>query len=138
MTSRGIRNNNPGNIRWGDDWQGLDSEGRQKDAVFCVFKVPEYGIRALAVLLQNYQKKYGLHDVQSIISRYAPPVENDTEAYIDSVCLKLSVKPDTPVDVSEPGIMLNLLKAIIRHENGEQPYSDEVLKKGMGMAGVKC
>ena len=130
MAARGIRNNNPGNIRHGDKWQGLSAE--QTDSEFCVFSQPEYGIRALCRILRTYQRKYGLRDVHSIINRFAPPVENDTESYIKSVCLKLDVTPETL-----KGIMLNLLKAIIRHENGEQPYSDEVLLQGIEMAGVK-
>lgn len=136
MVTRGIRNNNPGNIRLGDNWQGLAAN--QADSSFCVFISPEYGIRALAKILMNYQVKYKLFDVRSIINRFAPPVENDTESYIHSICLKLNVKQDTTIDVSEPGIMLNMLKAIIKHENGEQPYSDELLKSGMRMAGIKC
>lgn len=135
MAARGIRNNNPGNIRHGDKWQGLSAE--QTDSEFCVFSHPEYGIRALCRILRTYQRKYGLRDVHSIINRFAPPVENDTESYIKSVCLKLDVTPETLIDLEEKGIMLNLLKAIIRHENGEQPYSDEVLLQGIEMAGVK-
>lgn len=135
MAARGIRNNNPGNIRHGDKWQGLSAE--QTDSEFCVFSQPEYGIRALCRILRTYQRKYGLRDVYSIINRFAPPVENDTESYIKSVCLKLDVTPETLIDLEEKGIMLNLLKAIIRHENGEQPYSDEVLLQGIEMAGVK-
>lgn len=135
MVARGIRNNNPGNIRHGDKWQGLSAE--QTDSEFCVFSQPEYGIRALCRILRTYQRKYGLRDVHSIINRFAPPVENDTESYIKSVCLKLDVTPETLIDLEEKGIMLNLLKAIIRHENGEQPYSDEVLLQGIEMAGVK-
>nr|DAI59749.1 MAG TPA: virion protein [Caudoviricetes sp.] len=135
MAARGIRNNNPGNIRHGDKWQGLSAE--QTDSEFCVFSQPEYGIRALCRILRTYQRKYGLRDVHSIINRFAPLVENDTESYIKSVCLKLDVTPETLIDLEEKGIMLNLLKAIIRHENGEQPYSDEVLLQGIEMAGVK-
>ena len=135
MAARGIRNNNPGNIRHGDKWQGLSAE--QTDSEFCVFSQPEYGIRALCRILRTYQRKYGLRDVHSIINRFAPPVENDTESYIKSVCLKLDVTPETLIDLEEKGIMLNLLKAIIRHENGEQPYSDEALLQGIEMAGVK-
>lgn len=135
MVARGIRNNNPGNIRKGAKWQGLSAE--QTDSEFCVFSQPEYGIRALCRILRTYQRKYGLRDVHSIINRFAPPVENDTESYIKSVCLKLDVTPETLIDLEEKGIMLNLLKAIIRHENGEQPYSDEVLLQGIEMAGVK-
>lgn len=83
-TPRGIRNNNPGNIRWGSDWKGLKKDGKQQDPSFCVFETPEYGIRALAKLLQNYQLLYGLNTPRKIINRYAPPTENETVSYIDS------------------------------------------------------
>lgn len=129
MTSRGIRNNNPGNIRKGQKWQGLADN--QTDNDFLVFSRPEYGIRALCRTLRTYQRKYGLRDVHSIINRFAPPIENDTQSYVHSVCLKLDVKPDTPIDLAEKGIMLNLLKAIIRHENGEQPYTDKQILYGI-------
>lgn len=130
---RGIRNNNPGNIRHGDKWQGLAD--KQTDAAFCVFKAPEWGIRALVKILRNYQTKHGLKTVESIINRFAPQIENDTSSYILSVCQVLDVKPRDVIDVFEPGIMINLLKAVIRHENGIQPYSDEVLKKSIELAG---
>lgn len=129
---RGIRNNNPGNIRHGDKWQGLAD--KQTDAAFCVFKAPEWGIRALVKILRNYQTKHGLKTVESIINRFAPQIENDTSSYILSVCQVLNVKPRDVIDVFEPGIMINLLKAVIRHENGIQPYSDEILKKSLELA----
>lgn len=129
---RGIRNNNPGNIRHGDKWQGLAD--KQTDAAFCVFKAPEWGVRALVKILRNYQTKHGLKTVESIINRFAPQIENDTSSYILSVCQVLNVKPRDVIDVFEPGIMINLLKAVIRHENGIQPYSDEVLKKSLELA----
>ena len=132
MTPRGIRNNNPGNIRHGDKWRGL--AGKQTDASFCVFKAPEWGLRALVKILRNYQTKHGLKTVESIINRFAPQIENDTSSYILSVCQVLDVKPRDVIDVFEPGIMINLLKAVIRHENGIQPYSDEVLKKSLELA----
>lgn len=134
---RGIRNYNPGNIRWGDKWQGLDPKGREKDPAFCVFVAPEWGIRALAKILQNYQVKYHLRDVRSILNRYAPPCENDTESYIYSVCRVLGVGDKEHINVFNPVIMLPLLKAIIKHENGQQPYSNEVLLKGIKLAEIK-
>ncbi len=66
MTARGIRNNNPGNIRKGDNWQGLAAE--QTDEAFCVFRSAEYGIRALVKVLLNYEKKYGLNTVRKLLS----------------------------------------------------------------------
>ena len=67
MTPRGIRNNNPGNLRQGDDWQGLADP--QIDKEFCVFQSSLWGIRALARVLLNYQRKHQLHTVTQIISR---------------------------------------------------------------------
>ena len=131
---RGIRNNNPGNIRWGSDWKGLKKDGKQQDPSFCVFETPEYGIRTLSKLLRNYQQLYGLNTPRKIISRYAPPTENETVSYIDSVSRQLNITPDTPIDLSEDGVLLVFIKAIIRHENGIQPYSNETLLKGIQMA----
>ena len=135
MTARGIRNNNPGNIRHGDAWQGLAEQ--QTDSSFCVFKTPAYGIRALAILLKNYYEKYGLDTVTKIIKRYAPHTENDTDAYIESVSRALGVLPKRRINPTEPEVMLKLIKAIILYENGSQPYNEEILIKGLEMAGIK-
>ena len=130
---RGIRNNNPGNIRWGEKWQGLKEDGHEQDPSFCVFKHPAYGIRALAKLLQNYQKKYGLNTPRKIISRYAPPNENQTQAYIQSVASQLCITPDSQVDLTERGVLTIFIKAIIRHENDIQPYSDDIIQQGIDL-----
>ena len=128
---RGIRNNNPGNIRWGADWQGLKKDGKSQDPSFCVFTSPEYGIRALAKLLRNYQRLYGLNTSRKIIGRYAPPNENQTQAYIQSVAQQLGIQPDTPVDLNEEATLLVFIKAIIRFENGIQPYDTDTILKGI-------
>lgn len=128
---RGIRNNNLGNIRHGQNWQGLNPEGRNVDPAFCVFETPEYGIRALAKVLINYKKIHGLNTVRQIVSRYAPPNENQTTAYVQSVAKQLGVYPDTVIDIEERGILTVFIKAVIRMENGIQPYSDETIQQGI-------
>ena len=130
---RGIRNNNPGNIRHGQNWQGLNPEGRNIDPAFCVFKSPVFGIRALAKVLMNYKKIHGLNTVRQIISRYAPPNENQTKAYIQTVAQQIGVYPDTVIDIEERGILTVFIKAVIRMENGIQPYSDEVIQQGIDL-----
>ena len=100
-------------------------------------KTPAYGIRALAILLKNYYEKYGLDTVTKIIKRYAPHTENDTDAYIESVSRALGVLPKRRINPTEPEVMLKLIKAIILHENGSQPYNEEILIKGLEMAGIK-
>lgn len=128
---RGIRNNNPGNIRHGANWQGLNPNGKEIDPYFCVFQTAFAGIRALAKVLINYKKLYGLNTVRQIISRYAPPNENQTTAYIQSVAKQLGVFPDTIIDIEERGVLTVFIKAVIRMENGIQPYSDETIQQGI-------
>lgn len=77
--TRGIRNNNPANIRRGSQWLGLRSE--QTDA-FCQFTEMRYGIRALLVLLRTYRNKYDCVTLREIIHRYAPACENNTWEYL--------------------------------------------------------
>ena len=131
---RGIRNNNPGNIRWGENWKGLKKDGKQQDPSFCVFTNAVYGIRALAKVLKNYQRLYGLNTPRKIISRYAPPNENQTLAYIQSVACQLNITPDDKVNLSEIGTLTVFVKAIIRYENGIQPYSTETIQKGITLS----
>lgn len=133
MTARGIRNNNPGNIRWSCTWQGLKVDGKEQDKDFCVFIKPEYGIRAMAKILLNYKNLYKINTVAGIIHRWAPPSENNTVAYINHISKELKTEPDETIDVSNKNVMLKLIKAIITHENGEQPYSDETIMKGISL-----
>lgn len=115
---RGIRNNNPGNIRRdGDAWQGLLP--RQTDPDFCQFSTPEMGLRALMIILLKYNFKYGLDTVQSIINRWAPPIENDTGAYQREVAKVLRVSVDqTGLRLNNPMLLARLAGAIVVHENG--------------------
>ncbi|ETS33224.1 structural protein [Photorhabdus temperata] len=131
--SRGIRNNNPGNIRWSDDWQGLVPESQRTDNAFCQFVGPEYGIRAMIKILHNYNRKYGLKTVKGIISRWAPPNENNTEGYVNRVCKDTDVTCDQVVDVFNQVFMTKLIKAIITVENGSQPYNNAVIDKAFSL-----
>ena len=129
-TPRGIRNNNPGNIRYnGTGWQGLANP--PSDGAFCIFTEAKFGIRALATILRNYKCKYGICAVSGIIGRFAPSSENDTAAYIRSVCAAVGCAADAKLDIEDEAVLLPLAKAIIRHENGRQPYSDEQIREGL-------
>ncbi len=135
-TPRGIRNNNPGNLRRnGDPWQGLAE--RQGDVEFFTFKSAIYGIRALARTLIAYQDKHGLRTIRQIISRWAPPNENNTNAYIRAVAADTGQDADQILDMHRFDHLLPLAKAIIRHENGQQPYTDVELTKELVLAGVE-
>jgi hypothetical protein len=126
MTSRGIRNNNPGNIDYnGTKWLGLDNP--PSDGRFCRFKNAKYGIRAMVVILQNYNKKYNINTIKQIINRWAPPVENNTDAYVMAVSKVVGVQPTDKIDLMDKTVMLRLARAIIQHENGSQPYDTDTI-----------
>ena len=131
VMARGIRNNNPGNIRHsGSQWQGLSAS--QTDSAFAQFDDPVYGIRALAKLLKNYQSRYGLNTVRELINRWAPPSENDTGAYVEHVAREVGLNPDTAINVNDH--IVPIVTTIIKHENGYNPYSADVISKGIGLA----
>jgi len=141
-TPRGLRNHNPGNIERGAPWQGLAdlaemTEAQRAETRFCVFRSPEWGIRAIARVLITYQDRHGLRTVRGMIGRWAPTAENNTEAYMRAVAARLGVANDTAVDVHRYDVARALVEAIIRHENGEQPYPDAVIDKGLALAGIE-
>lgn len=134
--TRGIRNNNPGNIRKSaDPWQGLDAQ--QTDPAFFKFSSPLYGIRALARILINYQDKYNLNTITGIIGRWAPGTENDTAAYVADVCSRADLTADQELNMHDYNNLCPLVKAIIWHENGQQPYTDAQIDKALVLAGVE-
>lgn len=141
-TPRGIRNYNPGNIeRNTTRWQGM-AQDQSSDPRFIVFSHPVWGIRAIARTLITYQDKYQLRTVRRIIQRWAPDQENDTNAYVASVCKRLGAGPDEALDVYDYRTMLELVRAIVRHENGPGPlpdgdwYGEALLAEGLALAGI--
>lgn len=136
MTSRGIRNNNPGNIEHnGTPWQGLSDPA--SDGRFCKFIDPKWGIRAIARILITYQDKHQIKTVRGIIERWAPPHENNTTAYVDHVASKCGVGVDDHVSVHDFRYAKPLVEAIILHENGSQPYSMMEINEGLRLAGIE-
>lgn len=135
MTPRGIRNNNPGNIRRSDvKWVGQAAE--QPDPDFVTFQAPEYGIRAICRILLTYQNIDQCKTIRQLISRWAPPNENDTEAYIGAVSTSSGLGPDDPAPVQQAAVMTPMVWAIIRQENGEQPYPSSLIAQGLALAGI--
>jgi hypothetical protein len=133
--ARGIRNNNPGNIRISNEaWLGKIPLEHNTDKSFEQFTYAEYGIRALAVNLKNYQIKHNLYTVQGMITRFAPSVENNTSSYVSVVSRALNVSPNDNIDFSNPDIALAMLKAIILHENGDNPYPDDLILRAYNAA----
>lgn len=125
MTPRGIRNCNPGNIRiTKDKWQGL--RALQIDKEFFQFEEMKWGYRALIRTLQNYRRRHGCMTIADFIRRWAPSVENNTTAYIKSVCSQLGVPSVYVPDVDDRDTMCALAAAISFHENGVDAVREEV------------
>ena len=113
--ARGIRNNNPGNIRIGINWLGRVVPG--KDVSFVEFKSMPYGVRALYIDLINKHKS-GLRTIRDIIYRYAPPSENLTDAYVAAVAQDMKI-PATQSFSPTAKNFTTFVKAIVKHENGK-------------------
>ena len=122
---RGLRNCNPLNIRRvaGTKWKGQSIFQGDKD--FVQFESMEFGIRAAFVLLRTYSIKYKANCIQDIVTRWAPPSENDTDAYIKNVCLwtgfgglQRLTEEDWP----------KLIRAMARQECGAVLSEDVILK----------
>ena len=141
MTSRGLRNNNPGNIRKGSQWRGLAhwsemTAAQKNEKEFCVFICPVYGIRALCRVMLTYRKK-GYRTAYEIINRYAPSSENNTKSYSSHISHRMGLQSEhEEIDVTDPEIMRVLIESIVYHENGDNPYTHEI-EDGMLLAGIK-
>lgn len=140
---RGIRNANPGNLEWGDPWQGLVPQSRRTDKRFAQFTSPAWGIRALARTLITYYDRHGIRTIRQAINRWAPPVENNTDAYVKAVSREVGVGADQQVSFHDYKILRPMVEAIIRHENGAGPlkttnswYDVATIDEGLRLAGV--
>ena len=122
----GLRNNNPGNIRYnGIQWQGL--LGKNKG--FCVFDTCLNGTRAIAKIWKVYFLVDGVKSLRDGITRYAPPSENNVDAYLNALCTETGLGPD---DIITPSleIVRNIIAAIIRHENGDAMFTFYLNERG--------
>lgn len=116
--SLGVRNHNPLNIRYvsTNKWLGL-SKTTPSVKGFCHFDCMDYGLRAAIILLLNYIRKRGCTTPRQIITRWAPPTENNTELYIKCVCGRADIHPDRPVP-TEGSAFNRLVIAMARQESG--------------------
>ncbi len=128
MLPRGLRNNNPLNIRrTANLWQGLSKE--QNDPDFFQFESMAWGYRAAFVVLRTYRNRYGINTVERIVRRWAPEKDgNDTEYYIRKVTVLTGLERTQIVDDQDPRTMMNLVAAMSRVENGVPARQVEVCK----------
>lgn len=119
MTPRGIRNNNPLNIRKGNNWLG--ERPNQTDQAFEEFTSLEFGLRAGFIIIRNYMaKRTPLNTITKIISRWAPTNENNTAAYIKEVARRSGLTPDEPLKYAEKNKMCRIVQAMCWVECGQE------------------
>lgn len=128
---RGIRNNNPLNIRIGNTWLGevpdpTDSEFEQFVSVF-------YGLRAGFIILRRYIRRYGRNTVSKIVRAWAPSTENNCESYIKIVCHRTNIDSEKPILYEDQKTMCALVSAMCVVECGQTIPSD-VIEKAYKMA----
>lgn len=125
IMTRGFRNNNPLNMRHDNDrWQG--EVVPSQDAAFKQFETMAWGYRAAFKLLHNYEKYNGCRILSDFISRWAPPSENDTAAYISTVAARAGLSASSPVDTLDGTTMLAMVSAMCYVENGIAADETEV------------
>lgn len=115
---RGLRNNNPLNIRHSSSkWQGMSAV--QTDRQFVQFRSLAYGFRAAFKTIHTYMTKYGLCCVKQIVSRWAPPEDhNNTAVYIMKVCETSHLEPEQMLHWSNESEMVYLVQAMAYVECG--------------------
>ena len=105
---RGIRNNNPLNIRKGCNWKG--ERHPQTD-------------KAFEELLRNYidgtlTAGVKFNTVARIVARWAPPKENNTAKYMQFVCEQTGLHPNEVVRFRERSKMVAIVHAMCKMECG--------------------
>lgn len=124
---RGIRNNNPGNIEFGSWASAHGATGKESAGRFARFGSAQDGLNALAELIENYMGR-GINTIGSIIAKYAPASENNTAAYVASVAKRLGIDANAHLDPRNVQQMAGMVDAIVRVENGSNPYSKEMIQ----------
>lgn len=138
---RGIRNNNPGNLRpGGPTWLGVaGSDMDQPDPPYLRFVDPEHGIRAIAMTLRSYEDRHGIHTLDQVFARWAPAGDrNDPERYAAQVAAALGKAAGESIDLHDVVVLTAIAKAIVHQECGDnagQPwYPDAQIKAGVALA----
>nr|WP_321411467.1 hypothetical protein [uncultured Carboxylicivirga sp.] len=129
---RGIRNNNPGNLIFTNiNWTGKLPKEQNKDRRFEMFIAPEYGIRAMIKDLKHDIEK-GKNTVPALITEYAPRFENNTDAYVQTVCKDLKVSTTAKLLPTKNTLRL-LVHSIAKVENGGNYITNELFDKAYAM-----
>ncbi len=123
IAPRGLRNSNPLNIRHNADiFQG---EIKGNDKSFKTFSSMSYGYRAAFVTLATYLSR-SWNTIEKIISRWAPPSENNTQAYISTVVKYSGVAADEVLTATSGDKYILIVSAMSFVENGQNADINQI------------
>lgn len=126
----GVRQNNPGNIvKTGSRWQG---EVPSTASRFKEFASPEDGIGAIVNNLRTSYLPKGYNTIEKIVRRWTA-TQKDWPSYIKNLSEATGLKPGEKFDIDkmQPRQLVELIKGIIKQENGYNPYPDSVIMNGI-------
>lgn len=123
---RGIRNNNPLNIRIGNTWLG--EVPNPTDSEFEQFVSITYGLRAAFIILRRYIRRYKRDTIRKIIHAWAPSSENDTRTYIAVVSQRTGIDPDQPLLFEDTDALCRLVRAMAFVECGRDIPLDPIIE----------
>lgn len=135
---RGLRNNNPLNIRRGvSKWKGLRDFPTDKE--FCEFESMDYGFRAAFITLRTYYTKHGCKTLRAIINRWAPPTENDTTLYSYCVAVYAGIRDTdsvlpSPTDRQNISLWADIMMGMAKVENGTNEGLVDACRRGIKIA----
>ena len=135
---RGLRNNNPLNIRKSRKTTWVGQSEKQEDRDFVQFCSMAYGYRAAFKVLQNYRVLYDCMTLRQYIQRWAPPIENNTDAYVSSVARTAGVNPDALLPSPRKGraVWVKIVAGMHLVENGMMPVVSRI-EEGWELAFAK-
>lgn len=129
---KGVRNNNPGNIEMTKTlWKGEIPHTQNTDGRFKQFYNYAYGIRAAILNIKAYYNK-GYRTIKQIINRWAPPGENNTNAYTSYVSGYTGIPDNIPIQYNKQTVK-RIIEAIIIKENGRLYMSDNDFEKAWSL-----
>lgn len=121
-TTRGIRNNNPGNIKYGAFARSLGATG-QDSGGFAIFPDAQSGLNAIAANLRSYGRK-GFNTPSSIAHRWST---TDQDAYTARLASMFGGDASKSLNMDDPAVINALRNGIILQENGSNPYAAGML-----------
>lgn len=104
------------------------------DKAFCQFISMRWGLRAAVIIMKKYMTKYRCDTIRKIITRWAPPSENDTVKYVDTVCQRTGYKPDEKFKFNDKTRLCGIIQAMSFVENGGQYITFNDVLDGYALA----